>query len=457
MPTETDSHPWERLEQLAETRDPAGLLHEIEMLGVRESARALARCTEEQRDKILTTLDATDAAALVEELAGALGAPLLEHLPPEEAAHILDETPSNKRADLLHELPPDKVEAILAHMAPDNAREARRLVRYSPECAGGLMITEFLAYPSTMTTQQVVEDMRARSDEYRNYTIQYTFVIGEDGGLVGVLPLRDLLLAPSKRPIGEMMIREPLFVFDDDHLDQLAEFFEEHDFLGVPVTDRERRLVGVVRRDAVREALGERAQSDYLKAQGIPSGEELRTMPVFLRARRRLSWLSVNIFLNIIAASVIAFNEDVIAAVIALAVFLPIISDMSGCSGNQAVAVSMRELSLGLVKGTDLLYVWLKELAVGVINGVALGLLIGVVGWVYASNPFLGVVVAMALSLNTLIAVSIGGTVPLLMKRFNMDPALASGPILTTITDLCGFFLVLTFARLFMPLLVNGG
>ena len=152
-------------------------------------------------------------------------------------------------------------------------------------------------------------------------------------------------------------------------------------------------------------------------------------MPLFGRSRRRLSWLSVNIVLNIIAASVIAFYQDTLSAVIALAVFLPIISDMSGCSGNQAVAVSIRELSLAVVKPRDVGYVWLKEISVGVINGIALGLLIGAVGWLWQGNPYLGLVVGAALAINTMIAVSIGGTVPLLLERLGVDPALAaSGP-----------------------------
>jgi len=163
----------------------------------------------------------------------------------------------------------------------------------------------------------------------------------------------------------------------------------------------------------------------------------------------------MNIVLNIIAASVIALYQDTLAAVITLAVFLPMVSDMSGCSGNQAVAVSVRELALGQVKPFDVYFVWLKEIGVGAINGVVLGLLIGVVAWLWRGNPYLGVVVGLALTVNTMIAVSIGGSVPLLLKRFRMDPALASGPVLTTITDICGFLLVLGIATAMLPLLVG--
>jgi magnesium transporter len=147
------------------------------------------------------------------------------------------------------------------------------------------------------------------------------------------------------------------------------------------------------------------------------------------------------------AASVIAFYQETLQAAIALAVFLPIISDMSGCSGNQAVAVSIRELSLGLIKPREFARVFLKEFSVGLVNGAVLGLLLGAVAYLWKENYYLSLVVAGALAANTLISVLIGGSVPLLLKRFRVDPALASGPILTTITDMCGFFLVLSFAQ----------
>ena len=177
-------------------------------------------------------------------------------------------------------------------------------------------------------------------------------------------------------------------------------------------------------------------------------------MPLVSRSRRRLSWLSVNIVLNVIAASVIALFQDTLAAVIALAVFLPIVSDMSGCSGNQAVAVSMRELTLGIVKPRDMLRVWWQEVSIGLMNGAALGTLLALAAYLWQGSAALGAVVGLALGLNTIVAVSIGGCVPLLLKHFRVDPAVASGPILTTVTDMCGFFLVLGLATLSLPYLI---
>jgi magnesium transporter len=250
------------------------------------------------------------------------------------------------------------------------------------------------------------------------------------------------------------MIKDPITVSVETSLDELHDIFDSHRFVGIPVVDSNNRMRGIVRRSDVLEAEGDKSDSDYLKSAGILGGEELRTMPLLLRSKRRLSWLTINIFLNIFAASIIALYQDTLQAVIALAVFLPIISDMSGCSGSQAVAVSVRELTLGLVRGRDILRVWRKEVFVGLINGTILGCLIGLVAWFWQGNPFLGLVVGVALAVNTVVAVSIGGVVPLLLTKLGKDPALASGPILTTVTDMFGFFAVLSLAQLALPWLI---
>jgi len=311
-----------------------------------------------------------------------------------------------------------------------------------------MMHTEYFAFFEDQTIQSVTEDLRKNSIKYSSFKLKYIFVISNSGVLKGVLQMQDLLLAGMDRTLADIIVREISYVDHHISLDELIDFFDMYDWFGVPVVDDQQKLVGVVLRSDIREAQSERLTMEHLESQGIIGGEELRTMPVLLRAKRRLSWLSVNIFLNIIAASVIAINQDVLSSVIALAVFLPIISDMSGCSGNQAVAVSMRELSIGAVNPSEVFRVLRQEMAVGLINGLVLGLLIGAAAFFWKGSIYLGLVVGSALTLNTLLAVCLGGTVPLILKGFKVDPALASGPILTTITDMVGFFLTLTFASM---------
>jgi magnesium transporter len=294
--------------------------------------------------------------------------------------------------------------------------------------------------------QDVLDDFRKNAALYADRDVQYTYVLSAGGALRGVLRLRDLVLSRRDRPVADLMIPDPVSVDVDAGLDVLGKVFEGSRFLGLPVVDGSGVMRGVVSRAAVNEAQAEHSTDDFLAASGIVGGEELRSMPMLTRCFRRLSWLTPNIGLNIIAASIIAMYESTIQSVIALAVFLPIISDMSGCSGNQAVAVSMRELTLGLIRPAEYMRVIWKEGILGLINGLVLGLLLGTLAVLWKGNIWLGVVIGGALAVNTLLSVLLGGLVPLLMKRLRVDPALASGPLLTTCTDMCGFLLVLTLA-----------
>ena len=446
--------PWETLQTLLAAEDAQEVQQFLNSLPVTEVARATSRLDSDEQTKLLTLLDPHDAAEIIEEVPDAQAVDLIEDLEPDQAAAILDEMRSDEQADLLADLDAEDAEAILEEMEPDEAADARQLMAYPSDTAGGLMITEYLVYMEDLQVQDVLEDLQQHGSKYADYDVQYAYVTSKTGALVGVLLWRDLMLSFNNAVISTVMRPDPLRVSAVTPLEELHQFFEEHSFLGVPVTNEEHHLVGLVRRTAVEKADNEQANKTYLESSGIVGGEELRSMKLWTRASRRLSWLSINIVLNILAASVIAFYQDTLAAVIALAVFLPIISDMSGCSGNQAVAVSIRELTLGLVRPGEIFRVVIKETGVGLLNGVILGCLIGGVAWIWQDNVFLGLVVGGALAANTLLAVLLGGLIPLILRGFNMDPALASGPLLTTVTDMCGFFLVLSLASILLAKLV---
>lgn len=450
-----DQRPWQELERIAEAGDATGLQRFFDGLPLHEVARALSRLSEQQHIEVLALLGPEEAAELVDGLALVQAAELIEELPASEAAAILHELPSNEQADLLQQLHGEEAEEILSAMDPDEASRVRQLASYPPTVAGGLMVTEYLAFQEEATVEEVVDDLRRKAERYADYAVQYVYVVDGNGLLVGVLQLRDLLIAEGGAKLSRQMIPAPLSLKDSADLEEVQQVFESHTFLGIPVVDMKGRLLGLIRRSDFHAAMADRADSIYRQSQGIIGGDELRSMPILDRAKRRLSWLSINIVLNVLAASVIAFYQDTLATVIALAAFLPIISDMSGCSGNQAVAVSMRELTLGLVHPREILRTLFKELGVGLINGLILGILLGGLAFLWQGNIYISLVVGGALALNTLIAVSIGGVVPLLLQRLKFDPALASSPILTTVTDLCGFFLTLSFATALLSRLVS--
>lgn len=451
---QTTQRPWDVLRDLLR-QDDSGDRLEAYLAGLdsNETVRAVFRLSHDEQRQLLLKISPQSAAELIEDVPDSHAVELLDELEPDQAAIIVTELDSDDQADLLAELDSEDMERILFHMDSEDAADARQLVSHDADTAGGLMMTEFISYPEKTTVKKVIEDLATRSEDYALYNVQYLYVVARSGVLRGVLRLRDLVFGDPERKVSQVMM-EPQAVDAGTSMQELGEFFDDHEISAVPVVDSGGRMVGVVRRRAVYDALAEKAEEDNLKVMGIVGGEELRSMPMLTRSRRRLSWLSVNIVLNIIAASVIAYYQDTLSAVIALAVFLPIVSDMSGCSGNQAVAVSMRELTLGVVRPADAMRVLMREIPVGILNGLALGTLVALAGWVWKGNPWLGVVVGVALAANTIVAVSIGGTVPLLLKSLNVDPALASGPVLTTITDMCGFFLVLGIASMMLPLLV---
>ena len=441
-----------QLRDAAESGDAELLNALLDPLPYSEALRELLTLSPEQRDVVLSLVSPELAAELVEEAPHELGADLIERLEATRAVEIFDELDSDVQADLLGDMSDADAEAILSEMDAQDAEDVRRLVEYDDDTAGGLMMSEVFKFSDTQTVGNVLKELASEDDDFDRYRGQHPYIMDSQGRPVGVVSLRGLLTAKRSMALTSIMV-EPMTVTVDTKLETLDDIFNEHPFLGIPVVEGDGRLVGVVSRSAVSQALLERSESETLKLQGVV-GDELRSMPTWLRSRRRLAWLSANIVLNIIAASVISAYEDTLTAVIAIAIFLPMVSDMSGCSGNQAVGVTMRELSLGLVRPVDAVRVWLKEITVGVINGIALGILIGLVAWIWKGQPALGLVIGLALALNTMLAVSIGGVVPLLLKRLGQDPAAASGPLLTTVTDMAGFFFVLSLATLMMPWLI---
>jgi len=438
-----------RLTEAVGGNDLAAAREIINEASADDQRRIMSQLDLSVREQLCELLPPEEIASLMQHLAEPQAIEMLEEMPAGIAADVVEYMDAEVGGDLLRELNNKDTEAILAEI--DDARESeglRERAGYHWESAGGLMSDHVLSFPVTATVSDVLTDLEANSEKYHDADVQYFFVVDQKKRLAGVLSMRSLVLGRRSVPIRDLMIPEPLSVTVTTTLEELEDLFEEKSYLGFPVLDEEGRLKGIVSRRAVTEALSEHQTEDYLKASGIVGGEELRSMPLKDRCLRRLAWLGPNILLNLLAASVIASYEDTLAAVIALAVFLPMVSDMSGCSGNQAVAVSIRELTLGIIQPRDYRRVLIKEGLLGIFNGVVLGIVLGSIAYVWKGNLFLSLVIGSALTLNTVLSVVLGGLIPLVLKRFKADPALASGPILTTCTDMCGFFLVLNLATL---------
>ncbi|MGE9267314.1 MAG: magnesium transporter [Verrucomicrobiales bacterium] len=439
--------PWETLDTLLAEENWPAISEFLLELNADEHRRAFSRLSADEQENIIQHLPAEQAAELLTHLPEEQAADILEELAPADAADIIEEIPADLSADFLQEMSSEDSEEILKELDNnEDAAELRELASYDYYSAGGLMRSQFTHFREEDTIGHVLSDLGENAEKYSDRDVQYLYVLSAAGQLRGVVPLRQLVLSRRSQTLASVMIPEPATVSVDADLRALEAAFDEYKFLALPVIDTDGKLRGIVTRALVMEAAADLQTDDYLSASGIVGGEELRSMPLFLRSRRRLSWLLPNILLNMAAASIIAAHEDTLSSVIALAVFLPMVSDMSGCSGNQAVAVSMRELTMGLIRPAEFMRVLWKEGSLGLINGLVLGTVLGTIAAIWKGNLFLGLVIGSALALNTILSVLLGGLVPLLMKKLKIDPALASGPILTTCTDMCGFFLVLTLA-----------
>jgi magnesium transporter len=440
----------QRLRTLNKKNEPDRLAKTIAGYPTPEVVWCFGRIPVEEKVHIFSSIPPEEGVKIFQEMDLSQQVEILKLGRIPAIAKIIQRMDSDDLADVLGELDPVEKVAWMGTLPAQELSEAQSLLVYPSDTAGGLMAKEYISVPVHLTAGEVAARLQSLAKTYEQLKAAYVYVIDEKGILKGVLPMRDLVLTSRDTPISEVMVKEVTTILDSTPEVEVAQMFRDLDLMALPVVTTDGKLLGVITSDDVIDLVQELANEEMLKLSGV-SVEETRGMPLGRVVKKRLSWLTINIFLNLTAASVIWLFEDTLSAVIALAFFLPIISDMSGCSGMQAVAVSVRDLALQKLLPRDYFQVLGKEAMVGVLNGLVLGTIVGLVAFFLKGIPMLGVVVALALWINTIIAVSIGGVVPLFVKYFKRDPAIASGPILTTVTDIMGFFILLSLATIWLP------
>ncbi len=444
---------FEELSHLVGTGDAERVVAFVRLLPPEDTPYTIHHLGEADRTKFFELLAQADvdlAADLLEHFDDAHAADMVSELQPETAAVVVDAMDSDEQADVLAELDDDDAHAILEAMQPEEAEDLRQRLTYEEDTAGGLMITEYLAYPQRDTVEMVVEDLRENADRYNEYEVRYLYTIDEEDRLTGVVPMRQMVMSHRGTPLASLRINTPVTATVDQHVDDLEDLFDRVDYSAVPVLDPDGRLVGLVQRAAVQEHRGEMAEEDLAKVGGIIGGEELRTMPTPNRALRRLAFLLPILALTMVSASVIVLFENIIAAAPNLAKFLPVVAGVCGASGGQAVAVSMREISLGLIKVSDIRWVVIKELGVAVMLGAAIGVVLFFTGWIWDGQIQMGLVVGLAAPAVMLVATALGGAVPIALRGLGLDPAMLSVPLALTVIDLLSFLGVLALAALLL-------
>jgi magnesium transporter len=440
---------WEQLGELIDSGLPEAVVTFLRLLPPDQTSYTVSHLPAEKQSAMLAMLSEHEpafAADLMEHFADEQSAQMLDQLEPGEAAAIVDQMDSDEQVDVLSELAADDAEAILEQMDAEEAVDVQQRLQYAEDTAGGLMITEYLAYPADQDVDSVLADLRANADRYNEFEVRYLYMTDGHGGLAGVVPMRCLVMAKRGQPLVSQAIEVPATVDVDAHADELEDIFDRVDYSALPVLDREGCLAGVVQRAAVREAQGEVAEQNLAKFGGIIRGEELRSMPLSSRAARRLMYLLPIMLLMIVSASIIALFEGTVEQLPILAAFLPVVAGVCGSGGFQSVAVTMRETSLGLVDPRDTFLVMRKEIAVGAATGLLLGAVLCGIVWVWRGSLPLAVVIGGAIPLVTVIAKAVGGAIPLVLQKIKLDPAMASGPVLTTVVDLASFLTTLALA-----------
>ena len=362
---------------------------------------------------------------------------LIEDMKIEDIVRILESMPADDVADIIGRLPEDKSKTILDKMKTAESEEVEDLLRYEDDTAGGIMVPDFIALREDVTAREAIESLQTEHSDVE--MAFYLYVVDEYGKLVGVSSLRQLVVVLPETPLREFMITDVFSVQTDMDQEEVARLVARYDILAVPVVDGSNRLVGIVTVDDVIDILRKEATEDILKMAG--AGEEfVETKTILKSTRIRLPWLFASCLGGIFAFFIIGKYESSLSKITYLAAFIPVIMGMGGNIGTQSSTIVVRGLATGRINARDIGSVVFKELSIGLILGLVYGLLIGAVAQFRYSVGALALSVALAVICSMSIAALVGSLVPMGFARIHIDPAVATGPLVTTAIDIISVF-----------------
>jgi len=408
-----------------------------------QAALALEGLPEAEAAVLLCSLPLSAGASCLDHARPDFAAAVIQKLVPEPAAPILARMEPDHAADIIRALPEPARHGILAGLPPELSRRVCEMLTYPEGSAGRLMKTSVLSFHTDLKVREVIARLRAKATKRAH---SYAYVVGSEHRLLGVLNMRDLIMAAPDQPLGEIM-REVFSVPAFTDREELVHLARDRNYIYVPVVDAHGRLLGAVRAKDILESSQTQATKEIQMMFGA-GGEERALSPLRLKVRRRLPWLHVNLATAFLAAAVVALFQDLIARLAVLAVFLPIVSGQGGNAGVQSLSVVLRGLVMHEVRPRDAARLISGEVAAGLINGLVIGLVTAVIAWLWRGNPYLGLVVGLAMLANMVAAGLAGAAIPVVMKRLGLDPAQSSGIFLTTVTDVVGISAFLGLAAL---------
>jgi magnesium transporter len=433
----------DQLQVLVEAEDFAQAAKLLDDVHGADEADLLEELDREAREAIVHLLSPEQFAEALEYLDEELRTELLSELTAEQIAPILDHLDEDVAADIVQSLEPEQAEEVVPLL--EGREYVEELLDYPEDSAGGRMSVDVVALQRRWTVEEAINFLRTESPD--NTHPFYLYVVDDEGKLIGTVSLRSLVTATPETPIAAITSEEVLTVLATEDQEVAAERMRHYNLLALPVVDAQDRLRGVITADDVLDVQVEEATEDIYRLAGLPEEERI-FRPIREALPPRLGWLMINLVTATMAVLTVSLFEETIERMAALAFFMPMVAGMGGNAGIQTITLVVRSIALGEIEAHDAARVLKHEATIAVVKGVVLGCIVGLMAYVWMGNTWLGLIVGFAMLANILNATLVGVLVPLGLRSLKLDPALASGVIVTTFSDVVGFFVFLGLGAL---------
>ncbi|RMF86613.1 MAG: magnesium transporter [Nitrospinota bacterium] len=442
----------EALRKLIHRQAIAHIRNVLQKLNPKDIAHLLPHFSREEQRLLFALIDdPVLAAEVLRETDQATQQELLSRQTPEKLIEIFREMPSDDVTDIIAILPEELAKQVLERLSAQEAQEVAELLKYPSDTAGGIMNPDFLALPETMTVEEAIREVRKASEVEMVF---YIYVVDEKNHLRGVLSLRQLLLASPEQTLQEIMWRDVIKVNVAMDQEEVARIVSRYNFVAIPVVNDEGELVGIITVDDIIDVIREEATEDIFRMAGTDEEELLFSHSILRVARFRLPWLLTSLVGGIISSELIWRFNFVIRDLVALATFIPVIMGMGGNVGTQSAAIVVRGLATGRIDLALIGRTIRREVCTGLVMGGVCGVLLALVATLLHWNPLLGLVVGVSLFFAILVAATMGTLMPVLFRKLGIDPAIASGPFVTTANDITGLLIYFSLATLMLSYLL---
>jgi len=441
----------ENVSYLAEVKDEAMVRNIFIGLHPADLAEIIHHLSEEDSNYIFSLLDAETASDVISEMDDVSRDQIIDDLDEERLSEIVDEMDSDDATDLVSDLSDEMAQKVLDRIDKEDSDEVKELLSHEEDTAGGIMAKEFIAVHLQSSVDQAIQEIRAKAEEVED--IYYVYVVDENDLLVGVVRLKDLILARSDTKISEIMNRDVVSIRTTVDQEEVANIAKRYDLVAIPVVDDLGRLVGRITFDDVVDVIEEEASEDMQRMAGIADEEEFRETSVLRISQVRLPWLLVGFVGQLVCAFILHYFEASLNQIIATAFFIPIIMAMGGNAGIQSSTIMVRGMATGEIGLFDIRKRLFREIFVSMFNGIICGVLLFLVVTFWLKQPKFGLLLSSVLVFVILNASFIGAFIPVILKKINIDPAIATGPFITTSNDVIGLIIYLGLITAFIPYL----